>query len=54
MSCEHKTIVLSNATGEKLPTGGYAVDFIVRCGECAEVFFRTTEYEKEIINLSKH
>ncbi|MGA3674740.1 hypothetical protein [Lysinibacillus agricola] len=54
MDCEHKTIVLANAVGKKPESGGYEVDFLVRCGDCETEFFRTNEYKKEIINISKH
>ncbi|MGA3601737.1 hypothetical protein [Lysinibacillus agricola] len=53
MDCEHKTIVLANAVGKKPESGGYEVDFLVRCGDCETEFFRTNEYKKEIINISK-
>ncbi len=46
MKCEHKTIVLANATGKKSDTGGYEVDFLVRCGDCETEFSRTSEYKK--------
>ncbi|MCG7435544.1 hypothetical protein [Lysinibacillus fusiformis] len=56
MDCEHKEIVLANAIGKKLDTGtgGYAVDFLVRCNDCDEEFFRVSEYGRDIVNLSKH
>lgn len=52
--CEHNVIVLSNVIGKKSSTGGYEVDFVVRCGDCDEEFYRTSEYKKEIINITKH
>lgn len=54
MDCEHKEIVLANATGKKSDTGGYEVDFLVRCNYCDEEFFRVSEYKREIVNISKH
>lgn len=54
MDCEHKEIVLANVTGKRLKKGGYEIDFLVRCNDCDEVFFRVSEYGREIINISKH
>lgn len=54
MECEHKTIVLANATGEKSDSGGYEVDFLIKCNDCEQELFRISEYKREIVNLSKH
>ena len=52
--CVHRTIVMENTTGKKLETGGYEVDFRIRCHDCDAELFRVSEYKREIVNLSKH
>lgn len=47
MDCEHKEIVLANAIGKKLDTGGFEVDFLVRCNDCDKEFFRISEYKEK-------
>ena len=52
--CEHKSITLYNTTGKKIDSGGYEVDFAIRCHDCNEELFRISEYKREVVNLSKH
>lgn len=54
MTCVHKEIIMVNAIGRKLESGGHEVDFVIRCHICDEELFRMGEYRKIIHNYSKH
>ena len=54
MACEHREIVMANTEGRKSETGGYEVDFTIRCHICDEELFRISEYKRVIHNISKH
>lgn len=52
--CSHKEIVLVNEVGPKLSSGASEILFKIRCHDCDEILFLTSEYKRNIINISKH
>jgi len=54
IDCPHKNIVMVNREGKKRDSGGREVDFAIRCDDCNEDLFCISEYQRTILNLSRH
>lgn len=52
MGCNHKTIVLVDTEGRKIDEASREMDFVVRCSDCDEEFFRIGRIGREIVNLT--